>query len=407
LRSAPLALILLLATPVCAADFAVTVTLDAADANPGDAVCNDGTGACTLRAAIQTANAAAGPDRVILPAGLFLLTVKRNADSDVATGDLDVTSEITVIGDGNRSGCDGVDCTAIDAKKAKDRVFDVASGGNLRLENLAVRNGKAAKDDENPNQFDEQSGGCIRVNGPTGQLETDDVVVERCSSPDDGGCIALTDGSSADLLDTFLTACKAKDDGGGIETDEADLAAVRLSISACKSGDDGGAIETTGGTIVLLNVTLSGNRAKEGGALAVEEGTIAIVNNATLEGNKAPDSANLHNEDFVSQLVVSNSIVHSKKRNDCGGDGPISSAGHNLEGGTSCGFSVTGDEQNADPLLAKLGDNGGEVPTHAVLAGSPAIGAGDDASCETTDAREATRNGVCDAGAFELGGVLP
>jgi CSLREA domain-containing protein len=36
--------------------FTVNSTGDAADSNPGDGICNDGTSACTLRAAIQEAN---------------------------------------------------------------------------------------------------------------------------------------------------------------------------------------------------------------------------------------------------------------------------------------------------------------------------------------------------------------
>ena len=56
--------------------------------------------------------------------------------------------------------------------------------------------------------------------------------------------------------------------------------------------------------------------------------------------------------------------------------GSIVSAWHNLVGDSSCGFGATGDQQNTDPLLGPLADNGGPTLTHALLAGSPAIDAG-------------------------------
>ncbi len=54
-------------------------------------------------------------------------------------------------------------------------------------------------------------------------------------------------------------------------------------------------------------------------------------------------------------------------------------------------------------MLVPLADNGGPTQTHALLWGSPAIDAGDDASCPATDQRGAARPGGahCDIGAFE------
>lgn len=62
-----LACALLLGAPAWAADFTVTTTFDtwgagASDANPGDGICATAGGECTLRAAIEEANARPGPD---------------------------------------------------------------------------------------------------------------------------------------------------------------------------------------------------------------------------------------------------------------------------------------------------------------------------------------------------------
>ena len=44
--------------------FTVTSTGDGGDISPGNGVCDDGTGNCTLRAAIEEANAIAGKDTI-------------------------------------------------------------------------------------------------------------------------------------------------------------------------------------------------------------------------------------------------------------------------------------------------------------------------------------------------------
>src|SRR5690606_38888623 len=56
-----------------AATFTVNNTADAPDANPGDGICATASGVCTLRAALQEANAAAGADTINVPAGTYTL----------------------------------------------------------------------------------------------------------------------------------------------------------------------------------------------------------------------------------------------------------------------------------------------------------------------------------------------
>ena len=55
-----------------AATFTVTSTADAVDAKPGDGVCDDGSGNCTLRASIMEANALPGADTITLAADTYL-----------------------------------------------------------------------------------------------------------------------------------------------------------------------------------------------------------------------------------------------------------------------------------------------------------------------------------------------
>src|SRR5205823_2659208 len=89
--------------------------------------------------------------------------------------------------------------------------------------------------------------------------------------------------------------------------------------------------------------------------------------------------------------------------------GSISSQGHNLDSGNSCGFNKAGDIVNQDPLLVTLGDYGGGTYTLRLDWPSPAIDAGDNNGCPADDQRSALRpqdggqNGsfICDIGAYE------
>ncbi|MFP5507210.1 MAG: hypothetical protein ACLGH6_13520, partial [Gammaproteobacteria bacterium] len=65
--------------PAMAGIYLVTETYDAVDAAPGDGLCADAGGRCTLRAAVQEGNAAAGEGIIVLPEGTYTLTIPGNA----------------------------------------------------------------------------------------------------------------------------------------------------------------------------------------------------------------------------------------------------------------------------------------------------------------------------------------
>ena len=87
------------------------------------------------------------------------------------------------------------------------------------------------------------------------------------------------------------------------------------------------------------------------------------------------------------------------------------SLGYNLvESEGTCAFSVAGDLTGIDPLLAPLGNYGGDTLTHALLPGSPAV---DQGSCRDSSADQRgfprpidcphipNADDGCDIGAFE------
>src|SRR5207237_1253059 len=86
---------LLAATPALAATFNVNTPTDAVDDNLADGVCHTAANQCSLRAAIQQANALAAPAPgdphiVSLPAGTFTLTIAGRDETAGATGDMNL-----------------------------------------------------------------------------------------------------------------------------------------------------------------------------------------------------------------------------------------------------------------------------------------------------------------------------
>ena len=88
--------------------------------------------------------------------------------------------------------------------------------------------------------------------------------------------------------------------------------------------------------------------------------------------------------------------------------GALTDLGHNLSSDGSCAFTNVGSLNSTDPRLGLLANNGGPTLTMALLPGSPAIDAGDNASAPPTDQRGIPRpvGAFADIGAYEFTAVL-
>ena len=124
--------------PVEANTFTVNSTDDAVDEDFGDGSCATAGGECTLRAAIQQANALAGADTIKLKAGLYTLTLAGSSENDGATGDLDITEDLTLIGAGAKK-------TFINDGQL-DRVFHIIGGISVTITDMTIQNGLATDD---------------------------------------------------------------------------------------------------------------------------------------------------------------------------------------------------------------------------------------------------------------------
>ena len=181
-----------------------------------------------------------------------------------------------------------------------------------------------------------------------------------------------------------------------------------------KISSDGGGIYSNGTKLTFENVTISNNEADTGGGVFINSGTTSL-NNVTITQNLSTNvgvtayGGGIENKNN-SPITIKNSIIAGNAA-EVGQDcyNAITSGGNNLIGYVS-GCDITpalGDLIGDDnPLQVKLGDlanNGGNTYTHALLTGSPAIDAGNPATCAATDQRGVARpqGAACDMGAFE------
>jgi hypothetical protein len=185
---------------------------------------------------------------------------------------------------------------------------------------------------------------------------------------------------------------------------------------------DGGGVCFSGGMyfgaaseLDIRNSTVSENTASGvGGGILWRSGqyhTRLLIEATTVAVNHAQTGGGLYSEPhypFTTPPDVHSSIIAD---NTAGSSpdvfGPVHSLGYNLvqDPGSSSGWTGS-DLLGVDPLLGPLQDNGGPTWTHALLAGSPAIGAGDRALACMYDQRGTLRQGAVDIGAFQTSAAV-
>jgi len=391
--------------------FTVNTLGDAVDNNLTDGICDSSATAgvqCTLRAAVQQANANVGANTIVLPAGVYPLSIA-GLDALAAVGDLDITDALTLNGA-------GASTTAIQ-NETTDRVFDIRGSAVVTMTGVTVKGGNITSSADGSGII-VQSNATLSLNGVS--------VQQNQTTAGSGGGIysegALTLSNSAVISNT------AGEETGG-----------------------GGGIYLWTGNATLRNVTVSGNQTKGGGGGILNMLATANLNNVTVINNTA-DSDNDGGDGGglwtgASTFNVKNSIIaenidvsHGSYRYgvaDC--NGAFTSQGYNLIGDQArtsntstpaCqGFSSTGDSVGGSWFMSNyltwaaglrpLALNGGTTLSHAPFSAAAGLtvdlanpatpGSGGNA-CEAFDQRGQARpidggtDGVarCDRGAVEL-----
>ncbi len=170
--------------------------------------------------------------------------------------------------------------------------------------------------------------------------------------------------------------------GGGIQSGGMlDIRGSTISENTARGNDSGvcAGIYSSSGVAAITDSTISGNSAlKEGGGIC--NGETLTITNSTVSGNAAPIGGGIYSGGANGMLEIGNTILKAgaSGANLLANGGTITSRGYNLSSDDGGGFlNNSGDQISTDPLLGPLQDNGGPTFTHAPLAGSLAINAGD------------------------------
>lgn len=305
---------LLLAVPAQAAHILnVDSIVDAADINPGDGSClapiGGGSLGCTLRAAVQEANAlmtSATPHTSItiaLPSGIFTLAGAANEDN-AASGDLDIlgtcpsvsinTPCLTITGNSDAD-------TFIEGNNT-DRIFHIIGRNTVKITGVTLRNGRAVGADgggiKNTNGWltlenctvtantadgattGRSSGGGI-YNGDNAQMVINNCKVNtnRVNNPQANGGNGFFGGGGIfnsgilTLKNSYVESNNGRPFGGGIQnTSGLRLGTGKLTIdggiirSNSNTAAQGGGLSNYGGAVIMTRTIVRANVATAGGA---------------------------------------------------------------------------------------------------------------------------------------------
>ncbi len=286
-----------------------------------------------------------------------------------------------------------------------DRVLIVDAGRIVNLANLTVTNGYGWL----------LAGGILN----NGNLTLNQVTVTGNTMATDagdfwqgGGGIYNGEGAKLNLIDSSVVYNTAGWSGGGVYAFfNTTTTIVRSTIAGNVSDDVGGGLRLLGNA-EITNSTISGNQSTGwyGGAMFMTDGIVNMTN-STIADNVSPliSPAAVFVGTFgdgSATLNLVNSIIANNLTEGCFlapyGAGPvaINSLGNNVFSDTTC-FPGASDQIVFDPMIGALASNGGPTLTHALLAGSPAIDAGNSTVCPATDQRGVARDAACDVGAYE------
>ncbi len=301
--------------------FEVDVLYDAGDVAAGDCVCDDGTGNCPLRAAVEEANADGDQDTITFLPGKRI--------HNLTAGEIVIGTNLVV--QGRR-----MDKTIIDATNNYDaacgsspevdgRIFTTTTGGiggdvDIALRDLTLRNGTTyANNSGGP--YDcaiRKWGGCLRNS-------TADLTIYRVRFKD---CMALCAAG--------VSGCSA--DAGALSNDDGAVTIMYSSFEGNAAVDDGGAVQNgdvsspflasmTIGQTTFANNEAPGDPAPAsgaGGAIINREGAGLFIgdnchfnNNSTGGRGGAISNRNTSGGGGVTDTIFNNN--HCEDGADCGG----------------------------------------------------------------------------------------
>ncbi len=255
--------------------FIVNSAIDAHDPVAGNGLCGvtlipSGVRICSLRAAVEEANALPGPDVITFADGI---------DSDLTLGTLTIVDDVTIIGNAETATSDR---TRIQGMVAGSGVFYIDVLPTVHIENVHIR--------RPVNNMWWQSPACIFNNGT---LSLQGVQIQFCQGT--SGAIHSETGSINSSASLSMVYTEIFDnlgiEGGAVKSLNADLAIHNSSLRDNVARDGSGTDNPRGGNVYfkvdngaqgVLTITSSeilNGRITDGAALDGQGGSIYLVDN--------------------------------------------------------------------------------------------------------------------------------
>ncbi|MFL5330834.1 MAG: choice-of-anchor Q domain-containing protein [Gemmataceae bacterium] len=242
---------------------------------------------------------------------------------------------------------------------------------------------------------------------------------------------AITDAENLTLDGVWLKNNHATNAGGGVFIGTSSVSFNLLNSAVTGNIADGSfagsGVYMTGSAfnILIENSTISGNTTTNAGAYGafcgfafsansfkIKNSTITANNSGTGGGGGVRITSGTI--EIESSIIQGNTTTNSDPNNTDFRFATTIISKTSALGSIPTGTTFTDNGGNltigSDPLLSALADNGGQTPTHALKAGSPALNTGSNPDSLSFDQRGAGFNrsvGVTDMGAFEVQPVVP
>jgi len=292
--------------------YVVNSTGDGPDSNLADGVCNDGTGACTFRAAMQEANTVAGDDTITFDISLNFHIITLNTALPDISGNLNFSGNGSSLLTVQRSTAAGT---------PDFRIFTINSGTTVTITGLTISNGHVA-------------GNVSPANLGAAILNSGNLTLNFCAVSGNSGGNGVI--QNLDTI-TINNSVVSGNTGGGLSNSLFGANTTATINQSTISGNTlGSGIFNNGANgianLTINNSTISGNTTENvagGGGIFNGAGSFTsranlTINNSTISGNSATAGAGggIYSAAVFGNALTTLTLVNSTVTgNSCSGDG--------------------------------------------------------------------------------------
>ena len=284
-------------------------------------ICDDGTGHCTLRAAIEASNLHVGVD------GIAFDIPTTDSGYSNGTWTISLSKALPDISD-------AVDITGLGADKLivqrlhgnvtdegpKFRIFNVTTSGTVSISGMTIKNGSVGTI-LGPGDL---GGGIQNYNAGTVNVTNCKVSANYSfgiTTPGGGGGIANRAGGIININNSTIDNNGADQGAGIYNGTSGTLNVTKSTLDYGDATENGGGIYNLG-TTTVTNSTLENNGAGTGGAIYNYVGTINVTRSTIGPDNGAENGGGIYNDDYGTVNITESTIAYnSAQQEDTTGNG--------------------------------------------------------------------------------------